>query len=256
MPISNASLLDENFSDISDWTNGDQAPATSTQETFDTEETLCQDTNGSAAGNDYCFIYRTVGSIEGLGNTITLSVKLNHDLIGTLANTDAFVLNIFRDDWAFKTAFASDGLYISDDGNPGLGEVGVNLVSLDTWQEWTFVIDLSGGIDNAVCDIYLKVAGEYVLQAADVGCSNVGVYELDGHVQLQQFGYTTDDQITYADYLKIGDGSSTVTVISDSVINIGDEHKNLVSGVINIGSNWKNLVAGYQNIGGVWKTIF
>ena len=64
MPISNASLLDEDFSAIDDWTNGDQAPATSTQETFDTEETLCQDTNGSAAGNDYAQIYRDIGSIE------------------------------------------------------------------------------------------------------------------------------------------------------------------------------------------------
>jgi len=249
MPISNASLLDEDFSAIDDWTSGDQAPAESTQETFDTEETLCQDTNGSAAGNDYAYLYRDVGSIEGLGNTITISIKFYHDLIGTLTDADYYWLYCFRSDWGFNALFASDGLFIYDGTTNN--EVGVNLVQQDIWQKWTFVIDLSGGIGSAICDVYL----DDILQVSDVDCSATGSFT-DGLIQLAQFGDTTDDQITYADYLKIGDDIVTPTVISDSKINISDVFKSLDSAKINIGDVWKDVVSIKQNIGDVWKTIF
>ena len=252
MPISNASLLDEDFSAIDDWTNGDQAPATSTQETFDGQETLYQNTHESAVGNDYAYLYRTIGSIEGLGNTIAVSIKLYHDLIGTIANTDNFVFNCFRSDWKFSVVFASDGLFISDGAT--YNEVGTNIVSQDAWQEWTFIFDFSGGVANATCDVYLKIAGIYVLQASDVDCSNIGDFSgLDGYLELECFGYATDNLITYVDYLKIGDD---VLDISSIQINIGDVWKTVTGMQINIGDIWKTVTGIQINIGDVWKTIF
>jgi len=249
MPISNASLLDEDFSAIDDWTNGDQAPATSTQETFDGEETLCQDTNGSAAGNDYAYVYRDVGSLDGLGNTIVISIRMYIDLIGTLADTDVVVLHFRRSDWRLEVVFASDGLYISD--GVDYNEVGVNLVQQDTWQEWTFVCDLSGGAANATCDVYLDDS----LEGNDIDCSEALPFT-DGLIDIYTLGYVTDNCIAYFDWLKIGDGVVTSTIISDSVINISDTFKNLDSIKINIGDSWKDVTAAYINIGDTWKKIF
>jgi len=250
MPISNASLLDEDFSAIGDWTNNDEAPATSTQETFDGEETLCQDTNGGAAGNDSAHINRDIGSIEGLGNTIVISFKLYHDAIGTMANTDWCYMAFYRSDWLLEMAFASDGLFIGDGVDLTANEVGADLVQQNVWQEWTFIVDLSGGVESAVCDVYLN----NILQASDVDCSyDTGGGTQDGFVQLIQHGWTTDDRITYIDYLKIGDG---VLDISNVQINIGDSWKTATGMQINIGDSWKTVTGMQINVGGTWKTIF
>ena len=156
------------------------------------------DTNGSAAGDDNASITADTGSVEGLGNTVVVSCKLYHDLIGT-SSEDFFAVEVRRSDWEFYALFASDGIKIYDSAS--FVEVGTDLVVQDTWQAWTFVIDLSSGVGSATCDVYL----DNVLKASSVDCDQEGSFT-DGDVILRQYGHTVDDLITYTDYLKIGNG--------------------------------------------------
>ena len=242
MPISNGSLEDENCSDITDWTDADTSPAVSSQCTFDSKECFCFDTNASAATDAYCYRYKDIGSVEGLGNRIVISIKLYHDAIGTQGNADDFAFACFRSDWSLAVRFASDGLFIHD--NVGYNEVGVNLVQQDTWQKWTFDVDLSGGVANAVCDVYL----DNVLKASGVDCNRETVGG-DGDCMLIQYGYTTDDRISHVDWLEVGDGFT-------AKINIGDVFKDVSKIKINIGDTFKDVIEIKQNIGDVWKDVF
>ena len=207
MPVSNASLLDLacTAAELADgWTDGDTGEAVSTSEVnapaADPMATVWSfDTNTSADTNDYAARVKDIGSIEGLGNRIVLSLKLYCDLVGTQANIDFVSFQIRRSDWRFIVTFASDGLRIHD--GAAYNEVGTDLVIQDIWQEWTFDIDLSGGVANAVCDVYLGG----VLQASGVDCSFTGAYT-DGMAEFYIYGYTTNDILAYFDWLKIGDG--------------------------------------------------
>jgi|GEM_PF-5519223 len=207
MPVSNASLLDLECTaaELADgWIDGDTGEAVSTSEVnapaANPMATVWSfDTNTSADTNDYAARTKDIGSIEGLGNRIVLSLKLYCDLVGTQANTDFASFQFHRSDWRFVVTFGSDGLRIHD--GVSYNEVGTDLVVLDTWQEWTFDIDLSGGVANAVCDIYLGG----VLQASAVDCSMTGTLT-DGNVAFYIYGYTTDNILAYFDWLKIGDG--------------------------------------------------
>ena len=211
MPVSNASLLDLacTATELADgWTDLDAGEAVSTSEVnapaADPKATVWSfDTNTSADTNDYAARTKDVGSVEGLGNRIVVSVKTYCDLVGTLANTDIFQLYVWRSDWQFLAQFSSDGLFIAR-GPGDYPEVGTNLVVQDTWQEWTFDIDISAGVANAVCDVYL----DNVLQASGVDCSFTDT-GTDGNIWFYLFGYTTDNLIAYVDWLKIGDGLVT-----------------------------------------------
>jgi len=207
MPISNASLLDlaGTAAELADgWTDADTGEAVSTSEVnapaADPKATVWSfDSKTSAVTNDHAERNKDVGSIDGLGNRIVISVKVYCDAIGTLANQDYFILAIFRSDWGFDVVFVSDGLYIYD--GAVWNEIGTDIVVQDTWQEWTFDVDISGGVAAAVCDVYLN----NVLQASDIDCSYTGTWT-DGTIILRQSGYGTDDLLSYIDWLKVGDG--------------------------------------------------
>jgi len=212
MPVSNASLLDLECTaaELADgWTDGDTGEAVSQAETnapaADPMATVWSfDTNTSADTDDRAKRSKDIGSIDGVGNRVVVSLKLYCDAIGTMANTDLYNFVMYRSDVAFAARFASDGLFIHD--GVADNEVGVNLVSQDAWQEWTFDIDYSGGVAAAVVDVYLGG----VLQASAVDCSFTGAYT-DGTIVFEQYGYTTDNQLTYLDWLKIGDGFAVWT---------------------------------------------
>jgi len=215
MPVSNASLLDLacTAAELADgWTDNDKGVGVSTSETnapgADPAATVWSfDTNASSIPNDWASRTKDIGSVEGLGNRIVLSVKVYADLLGTNANNDICQVTFMRSDWRFGVIFASDGLYIRDAA--AWVEAGTNLVSLDAWQEWTFDIDLSGGVANAVCDIYLDDS----LVASDVACDWEGAFT-DGNTWIYVYGYTTDNIIAYIDWLKIGDGPTPTPAIA------------------------------------------
>lgn len=195
---SNGILLDLDCSDLTGWTDSDTGEAVSSQVTFDGKSCYKFDSVTSADTNDYASREKDVGSVEGLGTRVTVSINTYFDLVGVLAGTDYFYLVVPRSDWKLSIAFASDGLFVYDGAS--FNEVGTNLVQLDAWQEWSFDIDLSGGIASAVCDVYLDQS----LVASSVDCSWMAA-DTDGLIRITQYGYATDNQITYLDWFKIGD---------------------------------------------------
>jgi len=201
MPVSNASLEDEDCSDISDWVDADTGEAESTQIAFDGKSTFKFDSKTSADTNDDARREKDVGSIEGLGNRVVASLKVYCDEIGTRADLDWLSFHVFRSDWRLFVGFGSDGLRISDGDNVYV-EVGDNLVIQKSWQEWTFDVDLSAGVANAVCDVYL----DNILEASSVDCSRPETAATDGLVFFQQLGYATDNRVSYIDWIKVGDG--------------------------------------------------
>lgn len=206
--ISNASLLDLacTAAELADgWTDGDTGEAVSQAETnapaADPMATVWSfDTNTSADTNDQAIRSKDIGSIEGLGNRIVVSLKTYCDLVGTQTDSDEFTLVVRRSDWRFGIRFGSDGLFIAD-SITNYNEIGTDLVVQDTWQEWTFDVDLSGGVANATCDVYL----DNVLVASGISCNKTETVT-DGQIIIGQNGYTHDNQISYLDWLKIGNG--------------------------------------------------
>jgi hypothetical protein len=91
--------------------------------------------------------------------------------------------------------FCSDGLFI-DDG-AGWVELGVNLVAIDTWQEWTFDIDFSVPA-TANVDVYLDNVSKGNADCSKVGWSN-------GSINITQLSITTANRISYVDWIKVGD---------------------------------------------------
>jgi hypothetical protein len=110
---------------------------------------------------------------------------------------DCFELQVRRNDVRLVVDWGSDGLFVHD--GAARNEVGTNEVTLDTWQEWTFDIDFSTPA-SATVDIYRDGS----LLASDVDCSYEGSYA-NGFVALAQYGYATANQISYVDWIKVGD---------------------------------------------------
>lgn len=206
--ISNANLVDLDCTavELADgWTDSDTgdgvSEAVTTQPGADPVATAWKfDTNISAAGDDRASRIKDIGSIEGLGNRIVVSIGFYHDLIGLRTESDEFALNIQRSDWEFALTVASNAITVYD--GAAHQEIGSGEVSLDTWQEWTFDITFPGGVvADAVCTAYLN----NVEVETGVDCSRTGA-NTDGKIELIQYGETNNDQITYIDYIKIGDG--------------------------------------------------
>lgn len=205
--ISNGSLLDLacTAAELADgWTDGDNINGVSAAETdapvADPMATVWSFDANTADAVNRARRTKDVGSVDGLGNRFVVSLGLYCDLIGTSADHDDFVLYVYRSDFLLLIRFASDGLYIGDTATTY--EVGTNLVVQDSWQAWTFDVSVPGGVAaDANCDVYL----DNVLQASSVDCSWTAS-GTDGDVWITQSGYTTNDMLSYLDYLKIGDG--------------------------------------------------
>ena len=201
----NTTHLDEDCANITDWTDGDAVNGESTQVTFDSKSCMKLDTNVTASGN-FARRYRDVGIF---GNRVVVEFSVYFDALGTFANTDHIKLDIIKSGVRCDVGFASDGLYVHDGVDYQL--IGTNPVVQDVWQKWIFDIDFTTPA-SATVDIYLND----VLHAANVDCSKTGTYA-QARVNFLQLGYTTNDRISYVDYIKVGDGF--VNNIKDSTSN-------------------------------------
>lgn len=206
--VSNASLLDLDCTavELADgWTDGDTGNAESKADTnvpvADAVETAWVFDSNTAAANAIRN-HASIGSVDGLGTNPVISIRLYCDAIGAVATFDRFQFALRFSDLIFQVAVASDGLFLWD--GAAYVEAGTDIVVQDTWQEWTFRIDKSGGAASATCDVYL----EDVLQEAGVDCSWSGGPWTDGEMNIIQYGGVTSNRITYIDWLKIGHGFS------------------------------------------------
>lgn len=195
-------LFNDECTDISSWTDGDTGEAVSSQVTFDGKSCFKFDTVTSADTDDSAIRYKDFGSVEAIGNTLVVSLSVYCDAIGTDANSNFLRLKVERSDWRLDVRICSDGLLIHN--GTAYNEVGTDVVTQDVWQEITFRVDLSAGVASAVCDVYKN----NVLIASGFDCSSTGAYG-DGYLEFRQYGYTTDNRISYVDWIKLGDNFVT-----------------------------------------------
>ena len=201
--ISNGDIDDDPCTYIPGWTDLDLGTGASTPVTYDEKTTFKFDSGGTAGSGHYARRDRDVGTI---GSTYAFSISLYHAALGTTGNNDPFFFIVYNGDISLSVRFATDGLFVFD--GVSYNEVGSDLVSVDTWQTWTFEVDSSTPA-SATCTVYL----DGVSQASGVDCSTVTAAS-DGLVQLQQKGNTTVNRITYVDFVKVG---SVVATIYDPV---------------------------------------
>lgn len=190
---SNASFVNNDCSSLTGWTETNSGTGTNSQVTFDGKSSFKLESGASAGG-----IARLSQNVGTLGTRVVISIKLYHSDIGLNANNDFFGLILEFDDLQVILQFASDGLFTYDGAS--FIEAGTNLVSESIWQDWTFDIDNTTPA-SASADVYLNE--ELVVTGADV--SRTGTYS-DGFFELKQRGANTINQITYVDYVKVGDG--------------------------------------------------
>ncbi|GEM_PF-2921839 len=191
--IGEGDVADDDFESLTGWTNQDNN-GTTTQETFEGRETFKLTVATAGSGNK-AEVVKDFGTIS---QSFTAEVRTYFDLIGTISDDDVFYFIIDNSDILLKCEFRSGGLHISDGATSN--EVGTDIVDMDTWTVWRFVVDgYTPGSETV--DVYK----DGVLISTGVDCSNPGI--TDGEVTLSQHGGTTDGVTSYADFLKISDGA-------------------------------------------------
>lgn len=204
-----ADLLDEDCSDISDWTDAD----------YDVGESEVSpagqfrfDTNTGAAASATAGRRRTIASPP---NQFTLEVKTFFDNIGDVQ--DALSVLYGTATWKFWAMFMSSGLHIYK-ASSATTEVGTNIVkygSTAAWQTWRFQVDKSSGEANATVEVFLKEeSGDYVSQGT-VDC-DLAMAGPDGRIELAQTGQTGNDRVSHVDHVKVATGLGRLTTASDN----------------------------------------
>jgi len=187
-------LEDEDCADISDWIDNDNLNGVSE---VSPAGQFRMDAN-TADTNNYASRQKTIS----VATKMTAEIKLYHDALGTIANSDYFLFIVGREtgdpDIELRAAFATDGLFIHD--GDSYNEVGTNLVSTGIWQKWRFLFDTTTPA-SATCDVYL----DDVLKVKDVDCSCTAYPSAD-KILLYQYGVTTNDRVTHIDWIKIKTG--------------------------------------------------
>ncbi len=185
--------------DLSIWTiDNDAGNGTTTISAFQGNDCIKCDSGSAGSSNE---------SHQGfdVGDTPdkwVISTKLYHDQIGTEAAGDGFQLSSNKSDMQFYALFTSDGLLIYDGSS--YNEVGTDLVELNTWQEWEFIIDGTTAA-SATCDIFL----DGIQVGTSVDCSYTGSFT-DGVNYVGQLGDTAANNITYVDYHSVGGWQSFI----------------------------------------------
>ncbi len=186
--IGTGGILDEDCSDITDWTDNDSNGA-STQETYDGRDTFKFTVAVAGAGRK-AERYIDAGTI---GTTYTIEIRTYFDLIGTVANGDYFALAVDNGAATLGVRFATDGLFIYDGAS--WNEVGTNIVDSDVWTVWRFAVTTGATV---------AVYKNGFLMAAAADCSDATTVT-DGLVTLTQNGVTTANVVSYTDFVKLSD---------------------------------------------------
>jgi len=237
--------LNENMVNITDWTDGDSVNGESTQVTFDSKSCMKLDTNTAATSNR-AFRYRDVGSY---GNRVILELSIYHEAVGDLwGDSDSFRIILSRNDVMLYMDLALQGIRIYD--GAVYHEVGTDLVEEGVWQKWMFDCDFSTPA-SATVDVYL----DDVLQEEGVDCSYTGSW-VDGRIDLYQYGYTSNDRITYIDYVTIGDDIYTdkIAIYKDGVL-IQEKGSSGDTVESTDGNNYIGDIVGYGNWDGIISEV-
>lgn len=202
-----ADVLDEDCSDISDWSDQDTGTGVSEvdpvgQFRFDTNSVG----GGNVAGRE-----RTISSPP---DNFSLEIKTYFDAIAD--TDDHFEILYCSSNWQFFVRFMSSGLFVCKAGG-SWGEVGTNIVkygSTAARQTWRFEVDKTTP-STATVEVFLKEEGGDFVSQGTVDCD----YEaggFDGYIKLVQYGRYTSDRITHIDYIKIATGLGKISTTDDT----------------------------------------
>jgi len=207
-----ADLLDEDCSDISDWTDDDTGGAVSEvsptgQFRFDTNATA-----GDMAARD-----RFIASPP---NLFSLEIKTYFDALGTFPSPLGSLNLIYSAAaWRFQAQFSSDGLFIYK-AAAAYGEVGANIVKCNTtaaWQTWRFEVNKTT-LSTATVQVFLKEEGGDFVSQGTVDCDYETAFIGDGEFYLLQYGNTTNNRISHIDYIKVATGNGKIASIDESPV--------------------------------------
>jgi hypothetical protein len=194
-------LLTEDFDTISSWTDNDTGTAASTQASFQGLETA---KFVSVSGDTASDAIRT-RDIGDLTDDYTIEVKTYFDTIESVSATstsNGYVLMHFDNGATrLETRWSDDGLEIYD--GAAWNEVGVDIISEDTWNTWKFVV--SGGTAASSRVDVLK-DGVFVGVGLDMSSASATTAS-DGQIQITATGSTGTGVTCYIDYMYINSSS-------------------------------------------------
>lgn len=221
-------LLDEDCSDISDWTDGDAGGAESSvdpagQFKFDTGD-------GADEGNPYAQRYRVISAPP---DKFTIEFKTYFDALGTIVNSDSFYMTYRSSTWWLQVIMTSDYMSIRKAGTANYtyfyGVVKCNASA--AWQVWRFQVDKSAGEDDATVEVFLDGVS---LGTCDCDYKLAGT---NGFIQFVQNGYTTDHRILHIDYIKVATGLGEISGgLVDSIVSKYGKSV-LINGGLNVGGS-------------------
>jgi hypothetical protein len=196
-----ANLLDEDCSDISDWTDIDYSGCIS--EVSPTGQFRFYATG--PAGSMYN-AYRERILSSAIPTTLTIQIKTYLDTLGTTSNGDFLAVSLSNSTWSFQIAFASDGLGmvkapgVSTLILPGI----VKCSSSAAWQYWRFQINKTTE-STATCEVFLKEEGGAWASQGTFDC-DYEVASTNKLLSICQFCNTAGAKTSHIDYIKIATG--------------------------------------------------
>lgn len=196
-------LLDEDCSGIGDWNDLDAGNGVSE---VSPAGQFRMDGNAAHVGG----VAERARDIGSFPNIFTFELKLYHDKLGTMANTDFFALSVDKSGVRLGVVWDTDGIHIYD--GDAYNEVGTDLVKhagSAEWQTWRFVIDMTVPAD-AVCDLYLTDSThEFEKVGTAIDCSyTIGGNE--GIIDVSQYCRTVSDQLTHIDHIRAITGEAVI----------------------------------------------
>ena len=194
-------VSNDDFIDLSAWTDADTQNSVSSATTFQGATVLSQDTNTLVSGN-YARLTKDVGTFSGGGDT-TISFKTYMDNIGAISGggQDCYGVNASDNIILMAMRICTDGVFVFDGAS--YVEVGTNVNATcagssteDCWQRWTLYIDwVAETMDIDLDDVEV---------GSTVDISFTSSVMADGEIWISTISADDNDLITYTDYISVG----------------------------------------------------
>jgi len=193
-------ILNEDCSDISDWTDNDAGNSVSEVEPTGQ---LRLDGNTATTPN-YASRKRNIGSPP---NTFSLEFKPYFNKAAIGVNT--FDIKYLSSTWCLWITAQTTKLYVKKAGAVSI-EIGTDIVKCNAsaaWQIFRFQVDKTTE-STATAEVFSKEEGGLWVSRGTVDCDYEGSFGelLDGYIYIYQYGQDTNDIVTHIDYIKIATG--------------------------------------------------
>ena len=196
---------DNQFADMTGWTDADAGNGVSTATTFD-GVTVADMYVPTASGTSGATVTKDLGS-NALTSKHVVEIRLYHEALGTQADKNFFSVYTYRTPLIFTSlVFASNGLFART-GLSTYNAIGAALVEQGTWTTWRILFDTTTNT------AWIWKNGSLVAENISTGFATTE--RTAGRIQISQWGYTLSGARTYVDYIRIysEDGTLLQTVI-------------------------------------------